>query len=88
MLVFLLLFCYRRFGSSRVNSLVRLPNHLKTRLGIDTETLARVSLSLLASVCWTAESEILKYSHNSQGVVATKITFRTSLYTHILVSFI
>lgn len=48
----LLLFCHRRFVSSHVNSLARLQNYPKTRIGIVTEMLAHVSSSFF----WTEQT--------------------------------
>lgn len=52
----LLLFCHRRFVSSHVNSLARLQNYPKTRIGIVTEMLAHVSSSFFFFFFWTEQT--------------------------------
>lgn len=59
----LLLFCHRRFVSSHVNSLARLQNYPKTRIGIVTEMLAHVSSSFFFFFFLDrADCEHFKYS--------------------------
>lgn len=63
----LLLFCHRRFVSSHVNSLARLQNYPKTRIGIVTEMLAHVSSSFFfffffgQSRLWTFQVLLLNW---------------------------